>query len=220
MRNYHSKSSFRLFPLVAVAALLISLGGNSSAAVSGGDDKGTGSASSQTVVAGDGFVIDGYQSIKFGMNVIELKNMGYRCPNYRRTICQLDDGMTTTETLLGKVANPRVWVVDNEVRRIDVSVDIKPENMLNHFKESFGEPEVYRYSSLTNHLMEAYYWVSLDGSSVSLIRDFGKIKTATGDDVDKASSKIKYQNTERTLKSIKDIKQRAIPTEKVIISHR
>lgn len=220
MKKFHSKSSFGLFPVVAVVALLISFGGNSSASVSGSDDEGTGAATSQMVVAGDGLVRDGYNSIKFGMNVIELKNMGYKCPNYRKTICRLDDGMTPTETLLGMEPKLMVWVNNNEVDRIDVSVELRPADTLNHFKESLGEPVVYKYLSLTNHRMEAYYWLSLDGNSVSLTRDFGKNRTTTGEEVEKASSKIKYQNKERTLKSIKDIKQRELPTEKLLIGHR
>ncbi|MGB5601081.1 MAG: hypothetical protein WBO14_01290, partial [Gammaproteobacteria bacterium] len=64
------------------------------------------------------------------------------------------------------------------------------------------------------------YWVSLDGSSVSLTRDFGKMITTTGEEIEKASSRMKYQNKERTLKSIKHIKQRGLPTETVKIGQR
>ena len=220
MKNYHSKSSLGLFRSIAFTALLISYSGNSAAEASGGDGNGTDSTTSQLVYAGDGFVLDGYNSIKFGMNVVDLKNMGYKCPNYSKTICRLDDGMTNTESLLGKEANLMVWVDENEVRRIDVSVDIKPKDMLNYFIESFGEPEMYRYVSLTNNVMMAYYWVSLDGSSVSLTRDFGKTTRETGKEVEKASSTMKYQNKQRTLKSINAIKLRELPTEKVLIGHK
>lgn len=220
MKNYHSRSSFGLFRFIAVAVLLISYSGNSAAEASGSDGSGTDSTTSQLVYADDGFVLDGYNAIKFGMNVTELENMGYKCPKYSKTICRLDDGLTNTETLLDKEANLMVWVDENEVRRIDVSVDIKPKDMLHHFIASLGEPEMYRYISLTNNLMAAYYWVSLDGSSVSLTRNFGKMTTTTSKEVDKASSKMKYQNKERTLQSINYIKQREIPTENVIIGHR
>jgi hypothetical protein len=208
VKHDHSKSYFWLFmfSFIAVAAFQIGWSGNSHAAVSGGDD--------------DGFVLDGYESVKFGMDVIELKNRGYRCPNYSKTICRLDNGVKKSQTLLGKQAKLMVWVDDNEVRRIDVSVDIKPEDMLSHFTESYGEPETYRYRSLTNHLMEAYYWLSLDGSSVSLTRDFGNMATTTGAEVEKASSTMKYQNKERTLKSIYDIEQRELPVENMLIGHK
>ncbi len=205
MKNDHSKSYFWLFMLsfIAVAALQIGWSGTSRAADSAATD--------------DGFVVAGYHSVKFGMNAAELRNMGYQCPNYSKTICRLGKGVTNEETLLGKDANTMVWIDKNEVRRIDVSVDITPTDMLNHFTESFGEPETYRYKSLTNHLMEAYYWLSLDGSSVSLTRDFGHMATIAGAGVEKASSTMKYQNKERTLQSIRDMKQRELPTEKVII---
>jgi hypothetical protein len=219
VKNYPSKSSFGLFAFVAFAAFLISYSGNSIAAVSGSDDDDAGSTRSQAVYAGDGFVLDGYNAIKFGMNVIELKNMGYKCPNYSKTICRLGYGIENNETLLGKKANLMVWVDKNEVRRIDVSINIKPKDMLNYFIESLGEPAVYRYISLTNNLIEAYYWVSASGSSMSLTRDFGK-KTTNGEEVEKTSSTMKYQNKELTLKAIKDMKQSELPTEKVTIGFR
>ena len=113
-----------------------------------------------------------------------------------------------------------VWVDKNEVRRIDVSIDVKPKEMLNYFTESLGEPEVIRYISLTNNLMEAYYWVSSNGSSMSMTRDFGKMAKTTGDEVETASSTIKYQSEERTLKSIADVKQRELPAGENLIGHR
>jgi hypothetical protein len=220
MKNHHSKSSFGLSSFLAVAAFLISCSGTSYASASGNDSNGASPTTSQLVSAGDGFVLDGYKSIKFGMNVVELKSMGYKCPNYSKTICRLGYGMKNNETLLGKEANLMVWVDQNEVRRIDVSVDIKPKDMLNHFKQSLDEPVVYRYISLTNNLIEAYYWVSINGGSVSLTRDFGKITTTTGEEVGKASSTMKYQNKQRTLTSIENMKQRELPTEKITIGHR
>jgi hypothetical protein len=220
MKNHHSKTSFGLSSFLAVAAFLISYSGASYASASGNDGDGASPTTSQLVSAGDGFVLDGYKSIKFGMNVVELKSMGYKCPNYSKTICRLGYGMKNNETLLGKEASLMVWVDQNEVRRIDVSVDIKPKDMLNQYKQSLGEPVVYRYISLTNNLIEAYYWVSIDGSSVSLTRDFGKMTTTTAEEVEKASSKMKYQNKQHTLKSIKDMKQRELPTEKVMIGHK
>lgn len=221
MKNYHLKSSFRLFSFVAGAAFLISFSGNSNASVSGSDGNGADSTPSQLVYAGDGFVLDGYQSIKFGMNAIELKNIGYKCPNYSKTICRLDYGVKKNETLAGKEANLMVWIDENEVRRIDVSIDDKPKDMLNYFKESLGEPVIYRYISLTNDLIEAYYWVSLNGGSISLTRDYGKATTTTGEEVEKKSSTMKYQNKQRTLESIENMKQRELPTEtSVKIGHR
>ncbi len=207
MKHYHSTSSFGLFRLIAVAALVISYSGNSAADASASDGNGADSTTSQQVHAGDGFVLDGYNAIKFGMNVIELENMGYKCPKYSKTICRLDDGMTNTETLLGEEANLMVWIDGNEVRRIDVSVDVKPKDMLHHFIESLGEPEMYRYISLTNNLMEAYYWVSLDGSSESHTRDYGKLTSKTGKQADKESSTMKYKNNQSTIKSNKKKKK-------------
>jgi hypothetical protein len=137
MKNDYLKSRSKLFSFITVAAFLMSFSANSGAAVSGSDGNGTGSTTSQLVDTGDGFVVDGFKSIKFGMNVIELKSMGYKCPNYRKTICRLDHGMENNATLLDKEARLMVWVDKNEVRRIDVSIDIKPTDMLNYFKESF-----------------------------------------------------------------------------------
>ena len=68
--------------------------------------------------------------------------------------------------------------------------------------------------------MEAYYWISSNGGSMSLARDFGKMATTTGEELVKASSTLKYQNKELTLKSIEDIKQRELPTEKAEIGYR
>ena len=214
MKNDYLKSCSKLFSFITVAAFLISFSGNSGAAVPGSDSNGAGSTTSQLVGAGDGFVVDGFKSIKFGMNVIELKSMGYKCPNYKKTICRLDHGMTNNEILLDKKAKLMVWIDENEVRRIDVSIDTKPTDMLNYFKESLGEPVVYRYISLTYNLMEVYYWVSSSGSSMSLTRDFGKMTSTTDEDLEKASSTMKYQNRLRTLKSIKDMKQRELSANK------
>lgn len=218
MKSYLSISFLGLISSITVAAFLVSWSGNSGAAVSGSD--GDGSTTSQLVKVGDGFVLDGFENIKFGMNVIELKSMGYKCPNYSKTICRLDHGMKNNETLLGKEANLMVWVDGNEVRRIDVSIDIKPTEMLTYFKESLGEPVVHRYISLTNNLIEAYCWISTNGSSMSLARDFGKMSTTAGEEVEKASSTIKYQNKELTLRSIKDMKQRELSAEKLKIGHK
>jgi hypothetical protein len=55
---------------------------------------------------------------------------------------------------------------------------------------------------------------------VSLTRDFGKITTTTGEEVEKASSTMKYQNEQLTLKSIENMKQRELPTENIKIGHR
>ncbi|MBT8128155.1 MAG: hypothetical protein KJP15_11780 [Gammaproteobacteria bacterium] len=220
MKTCHSKSSFRLLSFVASAAFLISCSGAIYASVPGNDGNGASPTTPPLVSAGDGFVLDGYKSIKFGMNVIELKSMGYKCPNYSKTICRLDHAARHNETSLGKEANLMVWVDQNKVRRIDVSIEIKPKDMLNYFKESLGEPVIYRYISLTNNLIEAYYWVSTNGSSVSLTRDFGKITTTTDEAVEKASSTMKYQNEQLTLKSIESMKQRELPTENTKIGHR
>lgn len=92
MEHGHSKTYFWLFVFsyIAVAVFQIGWSGKSGAAVTGSDDTGAGSTTSQLVDVdtGDGFVVDGYQSIKFGMDVIELKNMGYKCPNDSKTKCE------------------------------------------------------------------------------------------------------------------------------------
>ncbi|MGB5277604.1 MAG: hypothetical protein WBP02_10590 [Gammaproteobacteria bacterium] len=216
MKNFHSKPSFVLFSFIVVMIFLSSYSGNSGAAAPDSDGNDASSTTTQLAYAADGFAVDGYKSVKFGMDLTELKSMGYTCPNHSKTICRLDHGIKNNDTLLGKQAKPMVWVDQDKVRRIDVSVKMKPKDVLNDFKESFGEPEIYRYISLTHNLKEAYYWVSPNGNSVSLTRDFGKLATTTGEEVAKASSRIKYQNKEQTLKSIKHIKQREVPTDTVV----
>ena len=216
MKNYHSKPYFALPSFLAIVLSLTSYSSNSAAAASDSDGNDVSSTTTQLAYAADGLAVDGYKSVKFGMDVTELKSMGYKCPTHSKTICTLDHGIKNEQTLLGKEAKPMVWVDQDKVRRIDVSVKMKPKDVLNGFKESFGEPEVYRYISTTHNLIEAYYWVSPSGTSVSLTRDFGKVATTTGEEVAKASSRVKYQNEERTLKSIKYMKKREVPTDKVI----
>ena len=216
MKNYHSRSIFGLLSFMAVIVFLTSYSGNSGAAAPESDGNDASSTTTQLAYAADGFAVDGYKSVKFGMDVTELKSLGYKCPNHSKTICRLDHGIEDNETLLGKEAKPMVWIDRDTVRRIDVSVKMEPKDVLNDFTESFGEPKVYRYISSTHNLIEAYYWVSPSGSSVSLTRDFGKVATTTGEEVAEASSRIKYQNKERTLKSIKYIQKREVPTDKVI----
>ena len=216
MKNFHSIPSFVLFSFIAVIVFLTGYSGHSVAAAPDSDGNDASSPTTQLAYAADGFAVDGYKSVKFGMDVTELKSLGYKCPNHSKTICRLDHGIEDNETLLGKQAKPMVWIDRDTVRRIDVSVKMKPKDVLNDFTESFGEPEVYRYISLTHNLKEAYYWVSPSGNSVSLTRDFGKVATTTGEAVAEASSRIKYQNREQTLKSIEYIRKREAPTDKVI----
>ena len=216
MKNFLSIPSFVPFSFIAVIVFLTGYSGHSGAAAPDSDGNDASSTTKQLAYAADGFAVDGYKSVKFGMDVTELKSMGYKCPNHSKTICRLDREIEDDETLLGKEAKPMVWIDRDTVRRIDVSVKMKPKDVLNDFTESFGEPEVYRYISLTHNLKEAYYWVSPSGNSVSLTRDFGKVATTTGEAVAEASSRIKYQNREQTLKSIKYIEKREVPTDKVI----
>lgn len=114
------------------------------------------------------FSSDGFKSVKFDMDLAALKKLGFDCKEQDYSCSQSPSA--PKETLFGKDASVSVETDKGKVQSIDVSIAMTVDDLIEQYKKEIGNPEKFTYDTFSGGQAERYYWLSKDGTAISVVK--------------------------------------------------
>ena len=113
---------------------------------------------------------EGFKDIHYGMNLDQLRRLGFDCrPD--QTSCTRAPGVGNS-TLFGKEALVSVETRNGQVARIEVTVTLPANDTLSLLRRNFGATRRLELRNRNGQQMGIYIWQATNGTSIA-VPDYG-----------------------------------------------